>query len=60
MDEPTEEILLRVAKIGLWEKAKADLIALAATQRVGSQQNKDYCEAVEQFVEYIESNNLNQ
>ena len=58
MDQPTDAILLHVAKTSQWQKAKGALITLAATMPVGSLQKHDLEEAIDQFVTYIEENQL--
>lgn len=58
MDEPTVEILLKVTRVSQWQKAKGALITLAATMPVGSLQKHDLEQTIDQFVTYIEENQL--
>lgn len=58
MDTPSADVLLKVVRTSSWHKAKANIMTLAETLPVGSLQRKDFEEACEQFVEYIEDNKL--
>lgn len=60
MDQPSEDVLLRVAKVSQWQKAKAALITLGACMQEGSVQHTEFCEVVDQFVSHVEDNGLNQ
>ena len=60
MDQPTDAILLRVAKTSQWQKAKAALITLAACMPEGSVQKNDLEDVINQFVFHVEDNKLNQ
>jgi len=51
-------VLLKVVRISSWEKAKANLITLAATLPEGTVQRKEFEDVIEQLVEHVESNNL--
>lgn len=58
MDRPAAEVLLKVVRVSSWHKAKANLITLAETLPEGTQQRKDFEDAIEQLVEHIEGNKL--
>ena len=59
MDELSADILLKVARTSSWEKAKANLITLAATIPQGTIQRRDLEEVIDQFVTHVEDNRLN-
>lgn len=58
MDEPSVEILIKVVRVGQWQKTKAALNVLVATMPTGSIQKKDLQDVINQFVEYVEDNQL--
>ncbi|QEM41110.1 hypothetical protein HYP85_gp013 [Pseudomonas phage Zuri] len=60
MDQDPADVLLKVARVSSWEKAKAYLITLAATVPQGSVQYQQLTDAIDQFVTHIEDNSLQQ
>lgn len=58
IDTPAEEQLLKVVRVASWEKAKAQLITLAATFPEGSVQHNSLCDVIDQFVNHVEENKL--
>lgn len=59
MDRPAAEVLLKVVRVSSWEKAKANLVTLAATLPEGSVQRTEFEEVIDQLVSHIEGNKLN-
>ena len=60
MDRPAAEVLLKVVRTSSWEKTKANIMTLAETLPMGSEQRKDFEDACVQFIDHIESNKLNE
>ena len=58
MDIPDEVMILRVMRRQAWERAKAELIAMALTHSQLSPQFAELTGTIEQLVEFVESNNL--
>lgn len=58
MDRPAADVLLKVVRTASWEKAKANLITLAATLPEGSVQRKEFEEVIDQLVTHVEDNKL--
>lgn len=58
MDRPAADVLLKVVRVSSWEKAKANLITLAATLPEGSVQRSEFEETIEQLVSHVEGNKL--
>lgn len=58
MDRPSADVLLKVVRTSSWHKAKANLITLAETLPEGTEQRKDFEDAIEQLFVHIEDNKL--
>ena len=58
MDRPSADVLLEVARITAWEKAKANLIILAATIPKGSMQRSNFEQVIDQLVNHVEDEGL--
>ena len=58
MDRPSADVLLEVARITVWEKAKANLIILASTLPKGSVQRSKFEEVIDQLVNHIHDEGL--
>lgn len=58
MDTPTEELLLKVARVSSWQKAKAHLITLATTHEENSPKYLELTSIIDELVTYIEEHHL--